>query len=274
MPKKVTPAPLTLNRAGEKVSPEGAAWLAFDIETVLDASVEAPGMRWSVGPDGIGSTVEEFPSPPQCQVVSIAGCAMDETLMPQQLILFGRGMPEHAQVWDFTRYTKDSSSLGWVTFNGRGFDVPVLLARLMRHGWPLPTYFEGRRGGLRYRYADPDRGKHIDLCDQLADYGGGRKASFKHYCQSFGLPGKLEADGSSVAAWYAAGEQEKIDWYCLFDAVQNAFFFQRFMLLCGRIGRTYYKDLVKSTVARFEATPGFGPLVAAIDRPKLFLEEV
>lgn len=269
--------PLPLNVKGEKVSPDGASWLVYDVETVLDPDVDPPERGWKAGLGRKGAVMEEtedFPSPPQCQVVSIGACALGEDLSFQRLILFGRGLGESPMVWDFARYVKENPTLGWVTFNGRGFDVPVLAARLFRHGWQLPVYFNGPRYGLRHRYSGPEQGSHIDLCDQLADYGGGRKSSLKHWCQSIGLPGKLEADGSTVASWYAEKKLEEIDRYCLLDVVQEALLFQRFMLLCGLIERRYYKQLVKDTVERLAATPWFSGFVQHIDRKRLFLEEV
>lgn len=269
---------LPLNAVGEKVAPTGAAWLVFDLETVNDPSVPPPEGKWELASDGEGNPLvtaaDGFPSPAQCQVVAAGACALDEELLPTNLIIFGRGKSESAIVWDFSRYANEADDLGWVTFNGRGFDVPVLMARLMRHGWRLPVYFGG--GEHRYRYAKPGRGMHVDLCDQLSDHGAARRGSLLHYCRSFGLPGKLDSIGAgdSVAAWYAAKQIERINVYCLLDVVQEALLFQRFMLLCGQIERAQYKSIVRESLARFEATPVLAPLFEeGIDRGKLLLEE-
>src|SRR5215468_11433458 len=53
-----------------------------------------------------------------------------------------------------------------VTWNGRGFDLPVVAARCLRHGVAFPWYYQRR--DARYRYS-PDG--HLDLMDLLADHG-------------------------------------------------------------------------------------------------------
>lgn len=271
---------LPLNVVGEKVSPGDAVWLVFDLETVLDPDMPPPDKRWvqtTDGPSMNWELEESFPSPPQCQIVAAGACALDTHYLPRQLILFGRGQKETGIVWDFSRYVKEAPGLGWVTFNGRAFDVPVLVARAMRHGRSFSTYFQS--GEYDYRYAKLGPGAHVDLLERFSDFGAARRTSFLHYCRCIGLPGKIEepggvVDGSSVAAWYAAGEIERINAYCLFDVVQNVFLLQRLMLVSGVIEQPFYKKLVKKTLALFESTPILKPLFAGdVNRGKLLLEE-
>ena len=49
-----------------------------------------------------------------------------------------------------------------VTWNGRGFDLPVLALRALRYGLPFGWYYRG--DGYRYRYSEEG---HLDLCDVL-----------------------------------------------------------------------------------------------------------
>ena len=96
-----------------------------------------------------------------------------------------------------TRYAKDESeeaellralgpslrSLGrCVTWNGRGFDFPVLSLRVMAlaiEGW---EWFDSRR----YRF----HGWHLDLMDWLREYGAARMMSLDNVSTELGLGGK------------------------------------------------------------------------------------
>ncbi|MBI4993913.1 ribonuclease H-like domain-containing protein [Candidatus Wolfebacteria bacterium] len=71
----------------------------------------------------------------------------------------------------------------FITFNGRGFDVPFLMVRSAVHGIrPTRNLMEGR-----YLYQQRDY-KHIDLQDQLTFYGATRKKGSLHlWSNVFGI---------------------------------------------------------------------------------------
>lgn len=90
-----------------------------------------------------------------------------------------------------------------VTYNGRGFDVPFLVARSLVHHVPARVDLLSNRYGLR---------PHLDLCALL---GGGRGApSLDVVCWALGLASpKEEMDGSMVATAYAKGDLASIALY-------------------------------------------------------------
>lgn len=71
----------------------------------------------------------------------------------------------------------------FVTFNGRGFDVPFLNLRSAIHGVrPTQDLMQGR-----YLYQQKIA-KHIDLQDQLTYYGAmSRRPSLHLFCRAFGI---------------------------------------------------------------------------------------
>lgn len=103
------------------------------------------------------------------------------------------------------------------TFNGRTFDMPVIVLRSLRHTVPLPWYF--RAMGMRYRYGEEG---HLDLADAISDYGAAKMTSLDVLAKSIGLPGKIGVDGSAVAGLYARGDLSAIVNYCLCDVAQTA----------------------------------------------------
>lgn len=138
-----------------------------------------------------------------------------------------------------------------VTWNGRGFDVPVLLHRSFLHGVPARAWFEcggiNRYRNYGYRYGD----RHIDLMDVMADYGAVRSYGLNLTAEIAGLPGKIGGHGSEVAAMYARGEIGKIRAYCECDCLNLFGVFLRWSVLTGRIdprgfatSLSYFRDFV------------------------------
>ncbi len=108
----------------------------------------------------------------------------------------------------------------FVTFNGRGFDVPFLLLRSAILGvLPSRDLMDGR-----YLYQQKSA-KHIDLADQLSFYGAVfRKASLHLYCRAFGIesPKAGGVTGDDVSALFREGKFETIARYNVRDIVATA----------------------------------------------------
>lgn len=96
-----------------------------------------------------------------------------------------------------------------LTYNGKAFDVPVLLARAIVAGEFVPTL---ARLGHRCR-----PGLHQDLHDDIKGAGGGIK--LVHFCAPFGIPAKVGGAGDDVAALAEAGRWRDIEEYCESDVV-------------------------------------------------------
>jgi predicted PolB exonuclease-like 3'-5' exonuclease len=118
-----------------------------------------------------------------------------------------------------------------VSFNGRGFDLPVLELAALRHGCRIPRYF--REGGHRSRHSDE---AHYDLYDFLTNHGMySVQGGFHLLARLIGLPGKGEVDGGDVQALWEAGRLADIHAYCRRDVVQTYFLFLRLEAMRGRI---------------------------------------
>lgn len=103
-----------------------------------------------------------------------------------------------------------SFSNKFVTFNGRGFDCPVLMLRSAMLG------VKPSRNLVTYRYATD---AHVDLLDQLTFYNAYRKFNLDFYCKAFGIasPKSKEMNGHDVAPMFEKGEYRKIAEYCAGD---------------------------------------------------------
>jgi hypothetical protein len=183
--------------------------LILDLETILDAAVPfTPRER-----DG---RVDPFPPAPHWQIVAFGALYWDREAGPRKLGCLGEpDYTEAGALRAFSRLLRPGVQL--VTFNGRRFDLPVIVARSLRHRIQLGEYF----GGRDYRYRFTEAG-HLDLADQLSDYGAGKYAGLDSWSRLVGGAGKGEVDGSQVAELWAAGEHERVRRYCLDDVAQTA----------------------------------------------------
>jgi predicted PolB exonuclease-like 3'-5' exonuclease len=99
-----------------------------------------------------------------------------------------------------------------LTFNGRGFDAPVLMARAAVTGVYTPTIAQ-----LHGRNARPQF--HLDLLDEVSGYRAAPRVKLAHLCAAFGIPVKIEAAGDDVASLAAVGAWDRIGRYCETDVV-------------------------------------------------------
>ncbi|HLJ96602.1 MAG TPA: 3'-5' exonuclease [Gemmataceae bacterium] len=123
-----------------------------------------------------------------------------------------------------------------VTFNGRGFDLPLLELAAFRYGCCASDYFLNSRN--RYN-------GEVDLFDWLTNYGACRLAGgLNLFSKILGKPGKMEVSGNQVYAMYLAGKIQEINDYCMFDTLDTYFVFLRTRVLRGDISLEEEQDLV------------------------------
>lgn len=98
-----------------------------------------------------------------------------------------------------------------VTFNGRGFDVPVLLARAAVAGEPAPTI---ARLHSQRRYT---RGVHVDLLEEVTAHGAAPRLRLLDLCSAFGIAVKQDCAGDAVGTLVQQGAWSKTAAYCETD---------------------------------------------------------
>ena len=136
-----------------------------------------------------------------------------------------------------------------VSFNGRGFDLPMIMARAMCYDLSAAAYFEtndrdnnkSKWENYRSRY---DGRFHLDLLDHISDFGAVRGLKLDHICTSVGLPGKYDVHGDQVLQLYYGGEQAKIDEYCRSDVLNTYWLFLKYELLRGKITKDDYLNYI------------------------------
>ena len=141
-----------------------------------------------------------------------------------------------------------------VSWNGSGFDLPVLHYRMLRHGIASPTYWDTGEDDRDFKwnnYISRYHSRHLDLMDLLALYQGRANAPLSDLAQLMGLPGKLGMDGSEVWGAYQAGKLAEIRNYCETDVVNTYLIYLRFQLMRGVLTEAQLRsqcDLVRATL--------------------------
>jgi len=127
-----------------------------------------------------------------------------------------------------------------VSWNGGGFDLPVLHYRGLIHGVDAARYWDLGDGDYRdsrdfkwNNYISRYHQRHLDLMDLLAMYQGRANAPLDELAKLMGLPGKLGMDGSAVWGAYLDGKIDDIRDYCETDVVNTYLVFLRFQQMRG-----------------------------------------
>ena len=220
--------------------------LVFDIETVPDVALG----RRLYGLDGLDDAAvakamfahqraasgHEFLPHLQQRVVAIA-CALRSR---DQLVLWSLGNLDSAEPELLQRFFDgiDKYSPELISWNGGGFDLPVLHYRALWAGVQAPRYWEtGEEDGtFRYNnYLSRYHWRHLDLMDVLSGFQARARASLADVAALLGFPGKLGLSGERVWEAYLAGELAAVRRYCETDVLNTYLIYLRFQHMRGRL---------------------------------------
>ena len=146
-----------------------------------------------------------------------------------------------------------------VSWNGGGFDLPVLHYRGLIHGVQAPRYWDMGEDDKEFKwnnYISRYHPRHTDLMDLLAMYQSRASAPLDDIAQLCGFPGKLGMDGSKVWDAYQNGEIEAIRNYCETDVVNTYLVYLRFQLMRRQLNQAAYAReiaLVRDTLTAYDA---------------------
>ena len=129
-----------------------------------------------------------------------------------------------------------------VSWNGGGFDLPVLHYRGLLHGVTAPRYWDMGDGDYAdsrdfkwNNYISRYHTRHLDLMDLLALYQPRANAPLDDLAKLMGLHGKLGMDGGKVWEAWLEGKQADIRDYCETDVVNTYLVYNRFRRMRGEL---------------------------------------
>jgi uncharacterized protein (TIGR02996 family) len=147
-----------------------------------------------------------------------------------------------------------------VSWNGGGFDLPVLHYRGLRHGVEASKYWDLGEDDREFKwnnYIGRYHMRHLDLMDLLAMYSPKNNAPLDAMAKLCGFPGKLGMDGSQVYAQYLSGQTEDIRRYCETDVMNTYLVYCRFQKMRGGLTEAEYTQeisFVKQTLGDLAPT--------------------
>ncbi len=235
----------------------------FDCETVPDVAA----LRAAFGFEGDDAAVCEQASARQLErtpnssflpicfhkIVAISAVLADADSHEFVRVNTIDGADEREKIAKFLDFINRHEPL-LVSFNGRGFDLPMMMIRAMRYNLAAPRYYDVRDKWNNYRTRYDNR-FCIDLLDQLREFGavsGGLRLG--EVCKALGLPGKCGVDGGDVSALWLAGETARINRYCESDALNTYWLFLKFELLRGRLAAAGYRAALERMVDALAAS--------------------
>jgi predicted PolB exonuclease-like 3'-5' exonuclease len=238
--------------------------LVFDIETIPDTQL---GRRLH-GLDGLSDAEvaramftlrrqdhgSDFLAHPQHRIVAIS-CALRSR---EGLKLWSLGEPDSSEEELIGRFFDglERYSPDLVSWNGGGFDLPVLQYRALRAGIRAERYWETGDSDTAFRYNNylsRFHWRHMDLMDILSGFQARARAPLVEVAALLGLPGKLGFSGAQVWDAWQAGEIIRIRQYCETDVLNTYLIYLRFELMRGRFTSNLYAEEVARVKALLAA---------------------
>ena len=253
--------------------------LVFDIETVPDVSglrrlhrlptslADADVLTWAIQQRRAATGNDFLPLYLQ-RVVAIA-CALREGNAFRVWSLGEPADPEAELIRRFfdgiDRYTPQL-----VSWNGGGFDLPVLNQRALIHGVVASRFWDWGDDDREFKfnnYLARYHTRHLDLMDVLALYQPRANAGLDAMARLCGFPGKTGMDGSEVGAAYREGKLDQIRRYCETDVMNTYLLYLRFQQLRGTLAAGEYAtevSLAREKIVSYQQ-PHWQEFIAAWD---------
>lgn len=206
---------------------------AFDIETIPDPELgrrlgghegdDAEVVRAMVArrlEETDGKT--EYPQLPYHRVVTIGVAWLDPASGQFELgTVGGDAMDERSHLEGFFALLRDAGAAPrLVSWNGGGYDLPVIRYRSMLRGVAAGDFYR-REGGWRFNnYDNRYHDMHVDLMDVLSGYRASPWVGLGTLSEVLGLPGKPMLD-EPVYAHLMRGEEQRIREYCKLDVLET-----------------------------------------------------
>lgn len=244
----------------------------FDIETIPDSELlrdiyKYEGDDETVAKEAVRVQEEKtgsgFLPHPFHKIVAISAVIADDFGMFSKVNSI-EGNEEKELIEAFLSFL-DSHEPKLVSFNGRGFDMPLLMLRALQYNITCKAYFEvenreknkNKWENYRSRYSDRF---HVDLLDALGDFGAVRGLKLDHVCSMSGLPGKYDVSGDQVMELFFNNELTKIKEYCESDVLNTYWLYLKHELLKANMTLEDYLRSINAMGEKIEQDKSYTPV--------------
>lgn len=252
--------------------PNVIQYLVFDVESVADASLVAK-LRYSgesLEPtDAVRRYRDELmekyqsdfiPYTFQLPISVVVGKVTADFRLEDVVVLDEPQYRPHVITENFWRGWEKYHRPTMVSFNGRGFDLPLLELAAFRFGISVPGWFQETSRSFdqpRYRY---NTTAHLDLYDLLTNFGATRLTGGLNLAANIlGKPGKMDIEGNMVQDMFDAGRLAEINDYCRCDVLDTYFVFLRTRVLLGKLTLEAEQKLIAETKQWLESKAESSP---------------
>ena len=236
-------------------------FLVFDIESVADgelvAKVRYPDDEIS-GPDAIERFRKELLETRSTDFipytfhvpVAVVAAKVDANFKLIDIVCLDHPKyRSHVIIENFWRGWELYKQPTLVSFNGRGFDLPVMELAAFRYGLTIPKWFNASGRSFEQPRNRYNLSAHLDLHDVLTNYGATRfNGGLDLAASILGKPGKMDTKGSMVQDYFNQGRLQEISDYCRCDVLDTYFVFLRVAVLLGWITLNREQKTIEETL--------------------------
>lgn len=222
-------------------------YFVFDIESIPDIPflrelLEAPPedddemLEFAAEQFGRGKT--GFLPPMYHQMVSWVGLWITASGEPRQKVSWS-GADEREGLLALIDTLSSFKDFGVIHHNGKGFDLPLITYRAMKHGLQLPPRLNAY--DIRYRFS-----KHnLDLMDEFSNFGASSFPKLKHIGALIGIPVKMTGEGNEVLHMFRSGDLDRIELYCYEDVMATYLIWLHLQYTNNELQESRFQDLSK-----------------------------
>ncbi len=227
-------------------------YFVFDIESIPDVPflrelMELPPQDEQEllerAAEEFGRGKSGFLPPMYHQMVSWVGLWITVSGEPRQKVAWS-GTDEREGLMMLIDTLRTYKDFGVIHHNGKGFDLPLITYRAMKHGLQLPPRLNAH--DIRYRFS-----KHnLDLMDEFSNFGASSFPKLKHIGALIGIPVKVTGEGNEVLEMFRNGQLDRIEHYCYEDVMATYLIWLHLQYTNAELADPRFQDLRKRALAK------------------------
>lgn len=220
-------------------------FFVFDVETIPDFEfvrqvIENPETDEDdlliQASEDLARNSSGFLPPMYHKMISWVGLWIENNGMPKQKVGW-HGTDEEEGLEKLFDALSTYKDFGLVHHNGRGFDLPLLTYRALKHGLQMPKRLN--HYDIKYRYSNDN----IDLLDEFSNYGASSWPKLKHLGYLIGIPFKQTGEGNEVLEMFRDDKLAEIEHYCYEDVMATYVVWLHLKYTVGDIDKELFDNL-------------------------------
>jgi hypothetical protein len=229
-------------------------FFVFDTETIPDIDLirssvvgdaDTEEALLELATEQLAKNKQGFLPPMYHRMVCWVGLWVDESCNPKALHRWV-GVDEAEGIRELMQVLREYKDFGIVHHNGKGFDLPLLTYRSMKHHIQMVSRLGHHE--IKYRYS-----KHnIDLVDELSNFGASSWPKLKQLGLLIGVPFKQTAEGDRVIDMFKAQQLEQIEQYCTEDVMATYIVWLNYRHTTGELKTDHYQHLLERAIQKLK----------------------